>query len=338
VGEEKTKMPEFKRTENYQQSQPPYFLPKTPQKTRLVKEFPKPKGGRKMVAGLLVFTVVAGSLFWFFGSREMTIEESAIVQSEPTPTPTPIIKKPLEIINQFNLLTNDLRGTYGFFVYNFTTKQSYGVKENNVFPSASLIKLPVILTLYKEAEAGTIDLDTKYTLVKADKVGGAGVIQYQPAGVTYTYRKLSQLMGHDSDNTAFSVLKKILGDEKIQANINGLGMTKTSLKNYETSPADIGLFFRKLYSGSIVTREHRDEILGYLTDTFDESRIPSGVPETNKVAHKVGSDIGIVSDGGIVLSAKPYVLVIMTDAVLESEARVVVPKISKAVWDFEQTD
>ena len=88
-------------------------------------------------------------------------------------------------------------------------------------------------------------------------------------------------------------------------------MTKTSLVKNETTPADVGLFFRKLYAGSIVSREHRDEILGYLTETFDESRIPAGVPEGTRVAHKIGIEIGIISDAGIVFSQKPFILVIM---------------------------
>jgi len=112
-------------------------------------------------------------------------------------------------------------------------------------------------------------------------------------------------------------------------------MTKTSLGKGETTPADLGLFFRKLYAGSILSREHRDEILGYLTKTFDESRIPAGVPEEVRVAHKVGTDIGIIADAGIVFAKRPFIVAIMSFDVSEKEAKEVLPEIAKAVWEFE---
>lgn len=160
-------------------------------------------------------------------------------------------------------------------------------------------------------------------------------MQYKPVGTLYTYKQMAQLMGNQSDNTAFSVLRTILGDDKIQAVINDLGMEKTSLVKNETTPSDIGLFFRKLYAGGIITREHRDEILTYLTKTAFEDRIPVGVPEGIKVAHKIGNEIGVIADAGIVFAPQPFILVIKSKDVLEKEAKEVLPKIAKAVWEFE---
>ncbi|MFZ5365895.1 MAG: serine hydrolase [Patescibacteria group bacterium] len=315
---------------------PEQFVPRQfPEK--ILKPMPKPKGGGKWIFALFAGSIILSLSLWVYGSLKTGTGFQKIISPQilPTPSPTPVLKKTTEVTLKISDLTKNLKGNYGVYVYNLTTKQSYGILENEVFPAASLIKLPVFLTLYQEAEAGRIDLETKYTLKNSDKQPGAGGMQYKPAGTVYTYRQMAELMGKQSDNTAFYVLRRILGDEKIQKIINDLGMTKTSLAKNETSPSDLGLFFRKLYGGLVVSREHRDEILGYLTETFDETRIPVGVPDGIRVAHKVGTEIGIISDAGIVFSQKPFILVIMSKEVLEKEAKEVLPKITKEVWEFE---
>ena len=197
------------------------------------------------------------------------------------------------------------------------------------------MKLPVMLTLYQEAEKGGLDLETKYLLKEVDKQSGAGILQGKKAGSVYTYRQLVELMGQYSDNTAFNVLTNILGAEKIQKTIDSLGMTKTLFEKFETSPQNMGLFFQKLYQGELVNREHQEEILGFLTKTAFEDRIPAGVPEGIRVAHKIGTELGNYSDAGIIFSDKPFVLVMITKNARETEALATLPKITQKVWEFE---
>lgn len=317
------------------------FLPREFPKKEPIK-FDKVKA-RKQTLFLLSITVFGSILLWLMGNQTISENQTSTIKPSPsvalpstslriTQTPT---SKVSEVIEEIDLLTKDLKGTYGAYVYNLTTKESFGIKENQVFGAASLMKLPVILSIYYEAEAGRINLETKYTLKASDKRSGAGSMFYKPAGTVYTYQKMIELMGQQSDNTAFNVFRNLLGDAKIQNNIDDLGMKNTSIERFDTSPEDVGLFIRKLYSGSIISRAHRDQILGYLTNTFDESRIPAGVPAGTQVAHKVGTDVGISSDGGIVFAKKPYVVVIMSKDNLLSQAQEVLPKISKAIWEFE---
>ena len=293
---------------------------------------------RKSAPFILGLTILLSLGLWFLGNHpsDQIPPPSFFNQATPTisPTPTPF-DQTKEIIKQVNNLTANLTGDYGLYVFNLTTKISFGISENQVFKAASLMKLPLILTLYKNVEAGKIDLQTKYTLKAADKRPGAGSMYYKPAGTVYTYQKMVELMGQQSDNTAFNVFRNLLGDEQIQKTIDDLGMTKTNFTDFETAPAEIGLFFRKFYSGSILTRAHRDEILAYITKIFDESRIPAGIPAGVRVTHKVGTDTGVASDGGIVFGTKPYIIVIMSDKNLKVEADAVLPKISSAVWEFE---
>jgi beta-lactamase class A len=308
----------------------------------------KPKNLKKdrlTVLGVLGITILAifGVIVYRDGEKyfkkffqkilePQTIVSTKVGQLTPKPTPTPKFEKEIEEIKN---LTKGLKGSWGVFVQDLATGESYGINQDEVFTAASLIKLPVLLTLFKEAEAGNIDLETKYILKNSDKVGGAGSMQYKPAGTVYTYRQMAELMGKQSDNTAFNVFTKILGKEKIQKVINDLGMKKTSFADNETTPKDIGLFFYKLYKENILIREDRDELLSFLTDTIWEDRIPAGLPAGTKVAHKIGTEVGVISDAGIVFSQKPFILVILSEGVLEKEAKEVLPKIAKLVYEFQ---
>lgn len=282
------------------------------------------------MVGLLLGSIVLSGGFWFWGN----FQEKNSLELVFLPTPTPTLKTE-EAVQKITDLVKSLKGSYGVYVFNLTTKHSYGIKGNDIFTAASLIKLPVLLTLYQQAEKGQVSLEGRYALRQEDRRPGAGSLQYQPAGKTFSYRQLAELMGQQSDNTAFTALLRILGEKKIQATIEELGMSQTSFSKNETTPKDIGLFFRKLYGGSVVTREHRDEILAFLTKTAFEDRIPAGVPEGVKVSHKIGNEIGVFSDGGIVFGERPFILVIMSKNALEREAKTALPAITKVVWEFE---
>lgn len=290
-----------------------------------------------ILAVLGVTLIVIGSVSFYrdgekilrkvFGTK--TIVSIDVPENRLRPTPTPkFIKEMAEIES----LVENLKGDYGVFVQDLATGEGYGFNTEKIFTAASLIKLPVLLTLYKEAEAGNLDLDTKYALKVGDKRGGAGSLQYKPVGYVTTYRKMAELMGEQSDNTAFNVLSKILSEEKIQKIIDDLGMKRTSFADGETMPGDICLFFYKLYTQNILVKDDRDEILSFLTNTIWEDRIPAGIPKEIKVAHKIGTEVGVISDAGIVFSQKPFILVILSEGVLEKEAKEVLPKIAEIVY------
>lgn len=289
---------------------------------------------RRLIAGFFLLTVLASLVFYFKGDAAnlwQKVTSPLIISSVSEED----IFDPAPVLEEIENLTKDLRGIYGVFVYRFDDGNEYGLYQEQTLPAASLMKLPVILALYQEVERGGLDLKTKYSLKGADKRGGAGILQGKEAGSVYTYQQLVEFMGQYSDNTAFNVMVEILGAEKIQQTIDKLGMAKTSFEEFETSPEDIGLFFQKLYQAKIVNQKHRDEILGFLTETAFEDRIPAGLPEGTQVAHKIGTELGNYSDAGIVFADKPFVLVIISKNARESEAKEVLPQITQRVWEFE---
>lgn len=272
---------------------------------------------RKAIALLFVVTILASALFY--------LQAEAPKIWEKITAPRIISRLPGEhfdpspVLNQIQELIQDLSGTYGVYVYRFQDGKDYGLNERKVFPAASLNKLPVIIAAYQLAEEGKLDLETEYTLKEADKVQGAGILLSKPTGTKYTYRQLIEYMGQYSDNTAFKVMRQVTEETILD----------------QATPEEIGTLFKKLYEGELASQEHRDELLRFLTNTDFEDRIPKGVPEGVRVAHKIGTLAGVYSDAGIVFAEEPFVLVIMSKDAREKEALEVLPKITQAVWEFE---
>lgn len=239
------------------------------------------------------------------------------------------------VVSSFKEKTRGLSGVYGLYVFRLTESSSYGVSEKEKFQAASLIKLPVMLALYMEDEKGSIDLETRYELKEEDKVGGAGSLFSKPAGTVLTYRDLVRYMGKQSDNTAYNIASNILGEEKVKSVISEIGMANTSLENNETTPYDIGLFFKKLWEARIVSKKSRDEILGFLTDTSYEEWLVAGIPPSIRVAHKYGRETHVVNDAGIVYADERFILVIMSKGVVEREADEIFPELTEMVYEGE---
>jgi len=287
----------------------------------------------------LVLLAVGGAIgsrelprFWQKLTRPQVIRQS-FPGKEPTATPTPVFAKESQAVEE---IIKPLRGKYGVFFQVLESGQSFSLNGREKFESASLNKLPVLLTLYRQAQLGKINLDETYKLQAADKRSGAGSLQYKPAGFEITLRGMAELMGKQSDNTAFNILSRLLGAETIQQTINDLGMKDTSFADWQTTPEDIGLFFRKLYREQVVSETNRDEILSFLTKTIWEDRIPAGVPKEVRVAHKIGTEVGVISDAGIVFAREPYILAILSEGVNEIEAQKALVQISAKIYELTQ--
>lgn len=319
-----------------------------PENRKKRKEPPKPWGKAERLLVLIVLVLTAGmSSFLAVQSRGWKLPGIPRIKVPSISIPflgekTIIIegdKKDQEMKEKatvaFKSMTGELSGVYGLYVVRLDDGSNYGVNEKEVFQAASLIKLPVIFATYEEAEGGSIDLDNKYRLKKADKVAGSGSLYGKPEGYLITYRELVRLMGKQSDNTAFNILVKLLGKDKINAVIRELGMIHTSLDENKTTPEDVGIFFDRLYNGNLISDNSKNEILENLTDTIYEDWLRAGIPEGVRVSHKYGRELHVVNDAGIIFSDKPFVMVVMSKAIVEKEADEIFPVITRTVYEIE---
>jgi len=76
--------------------------------------------------------------------------------------------------------------------------------------------------------------------------------------------------------------------------------------------------------------------MDFLTHTDYKDRLPALLPQDLQVGHKVGNHVGVLNDAGIVfLAGRPYIMVMLSENVDETQALVLEQELSKAVYDFE---
>jgi beta-lactamase class A len=114
--------------------------------------------------------------------------------------PVAIAQTPLH-----NLLTRsaaDFPGKAGIWVKHLTTGETAGVRDSEIFNSASVIKIPVMVLAFQMTDRGELKLDERVTIRQQDVRGGSGVFRYHDEGLQPTFRDVLMQMIITSDNTA----------------------------------------------------------------------------------------------------------------------------------------
>jgi beta-lactamase class A len=155
--------------------------------------------------------------------------------------------------------------------------------------------------------------------------------------IGHTVREALARVAAFSDNYAAILLAEKVGWDSIQQMADGVGATKTSIKNpIITSAEDVGLILEKLYKGEVVSLESSEQILDLLSKSQMNNRIPAKLPQDIRIAHKTGELSGVRNDAGIVfLDGNPYVIVEMSQNLTgEDEGVENLAEISKIVYDY----
>ena len=118
-------------------------------------------------------------------------------------------------------------GSLGVYVKHLTTGEEAGIRADDAFNSASVIKLPILALAMQQVDAGTRSLETRLTITAESKRGGSGILQGFDAGLQPTYRDVLSHMVITSDNTATDLaIAQVGGVDRVNAWIaaNGGGM------------------------------------------------------------------------------------------------------------------
>lgn len=200
----------------------------------------------------------------------------------------------------------------------------FGIGEERDFYPASLLKLPLAMSLYQLAETDQTLMDT-YITYDGSRVGDVEETQpYQPHArlekdKEYSVEELVGLMLRESSNEAALILSQIIGLENIQKVYRDFGQ-EMPLSGQEL-PIDVhtyASFFRILYNATYLDRDDSEKILKFLTESTFKDGIIAGVSSDIQVAHKFGTrslegNERQLHDCGIVYADEtPYILCIMS--------------------------
>ena len=228
-------------------------------------------------------------------------------------------------------------------------------------PTASLIKLPVMVEAYWQATEGKVKFDAKLTLTKDDKVPGSGVLTaHFSDGATFPLRDAVRLMIVFSDNTATNmVLDQIaipstnermatLGFKNTKINAKVFKGSTTTIDKDRTTKYGLGSttaremvqLLELIDAGKAASPEACKEMLVHLKACDDKEKMTRLLPPGTVVAHKTGSVNASKTDAGIMyLKSGPVAVCVLTDGnddkrwVPDNAAQVLIAKIAKEVYE-----
>jgi len=124
-------------------------------------------------------------------------------------------------------LIDAFEGQVAFLARNLGTGKEFGYRAERVMPTASTIKVVVLAELFRQVDAGLIDLDDVVEMQPEDRRSGSGILKDLSGGVLATVRDHATLMIALSDNTSTAVLVRLLGREQIETSAHEWGMVDT---------------------------------------------------------------------------------------------------------------
>jgi len=212
-------------------------------------------------------------------------------------------------------------GHTGFYYKNLVTGLTFGVREGEAFGAASVIKLPLMMHVMKEAAEGQCSMEERLTVTQADKVPICGALTLFTDDVTCDVRTLCRLMISISDNTATNRLIDYATIPGVSAGFEAMGLrvtkltrklfdreaSKKGLRNY-ICPKEIGALLEMLWRGEFVSNAVSKEAIDMLLLQQVDHKLNGKICGEVAIAHKTGEDDELSNDVGIVYAKEPFVI------------------------------
>jgi beta-lactamase class A len=219
----------------------------------------------------------------------------------------------------------------------------FGINQTQEFSPGSLLKVPLLMSIYKDAEDKPSILSEKIEYAGGGTGAAQDVAVGDPisSGHTYTINELIEHMITHSDNNAALLLYQFVGYEKTAKTYTELGINPPQVdKDYITTVRGYATFFRILFNATYLSAEQSEKALSLLAKAEFTGGLVAGVPSGTPVAHKFGERhydtdgaIEQLHDCGIIYKpGHPYILCVMTRGRSVEELTPVIAKISSIIY------
>jgi beta-lactamase class A len=253
------------------------------------------------------------------------------------------------------------QGDVAIAVKHLDTGATFFHNAETPMPTASLIKLPVMIEVYHQVAEGKLKLTDPVTLRKDDKVPGSGILtEHFSDGLTIPLKDAVRLMIVFSDNTATNLVLDKIGLDATAKRMEAMGFPNTKIHSKvfkrETSifperSKEFGLgsttatemlgLLEKLHKGELVSADASKEMLAQLKKCDDKDKFTKLLPPGTVVAHKTGSVSDARTDAGIIhTKSGPVAVVVLTAKnkdtgwTPENTGNVLCARVARAVYDY----
>jgi len=250
---------------------------------------------------------------------------------------------------ELHRIADDTKGVVGAQVIDLATGERIGVNDTLTFPQGSAIKIPLLIELYHQDDAGVLKLSTRVPVRLADRTGGSGLLQNLGDGTSeLSLGDLAMFMITVSDNTATNMLIDRVGIDKVNATTRALGVPEVKLQRKMIRPRDsyagneniatpsaAATIMAKIAKCELPMSKERCGELRRLLEIPKGGPIEASVPEGVRVAWKPGDIEGVNTAWGLVdLPGRPYVVVGMVNYSDADEGMKALRQIADAAYGY----
>jgi beta-lactamase class A len=246
-------------------------------------------------------------------------------------------------------------GVLGYAVHNLDTGERLSLRGDDTFPTASLIKVPILVTVYDLIARGQLSLDDELTVLKIDHVPGSGILQFLHPGLTITVRDAAWLMITISDNTATNLLLDRIIIRRVWEKMDSLGLRRTRVHSKSflrissvamdssvkyglgvTTPNEMAALFALLANGRAVNPAADSAMLHILQHTTDEQMLQR-FAQGARAAHKTGANDAMRTECALFYLASRVVACVFTNENadkswrLDNEAQLTMARMGEAI-------
>jgi beta-lactamase class A len=248
-------------------------------------------------------------------------------------------------------------GDIGIYIKNLRTGKSVAISADTVFPTASIVKLPIMIGVVHKLFSGELSYDSLFTYNDSLLYAGSDILGSFKSGEQIALKKLLMLMLSTSDNTASLWLQSIAGTGvRINQLMDSLGLKNTKINSRtpgreeyrvkyqwgQTTPYEMATLLEKIYHHEIFSAALCDRMMRILGRNFwDENEAISQIPPYIEVFSKNGCVNAVRSEVMIVNAPhNPYVFSFFTKNnrdiswTHDNEAWALARKISGLLWDY----
>lgn len=239
-----------------------------------------------------------------------------------------------ELNQELMMISKSFPGTVGLYFHDLNTNQKIEINADERFPMASTFKIPVLIQLYQDRDAGLLSLDEKIALTKDNILMGHGLLKHFTPGTSLTLHDLALMMITISDNTATDIIMEKVKLARINQMLEAHHIkpmilhrtTRQLLDDFSkmtqeqkmadlrdtTTPRAMGQLFEKLLQGELTSKKSSADIQFILHQQLMNTRMPRNISNLTqikdnistqngvKIAHKTGTTLVATNDVGFI--------------------------------------
>lgn len=249
------------------------------------------------------------------------------------------------------------QGDIGIYVKDLKTGKVLSINADTIFPTASIVKVPIMTGVVAKMYSGEISYDSLFTYKDSLYYEGEDILGSFKNNEKIALKKLLMLMLTTSDNTASLWLQSIAGggarinqildslgfkDTRVNSRVSGREANRVKYQWGQTTPKEMGMLFEKIYKKELFSDVLCERMMRMLAKNYwDQNEAISQIPPNIAVFSKNGC-VNATRNEAMIVNAPhhPYIFCIFTKNnkdiswTHENEAWTLARKVSTLLWDY----